>query len=305
MKNIHILKTDKPSRLQLQMNGNFHIENGQSITLRSYQHMYITSNEEIKVGDWCIDEDGLKKCTSHAGAMNHYFQKIILTSDTELVKDGIQSIPDEFLEWFVKNPSCEYVEVKKESEFYRSGPLDLLGHNIITYKINIPEKITRCCGRCNGVDDLCYSDMTCDNHKERGCEICYGKRIEYKIIIPKEEPKQTVQEYEQQGLEKHSYELELKQETLEEVVKKELEDYNNLMDDLGVDGEVDYRELKQDEFDLKSAINWAKFGANWQAERSYNEEEVFNLCREFAIFVQRKGSSYKKQQKWFEQFKKK
>ena len=46
-------------------------------------------------------------------------------------------------------------------------------------------------------------------------------------------------------------------------------------------------------------------GAKWQSERMYSEEEVFNLCREFAIFVQRNGPSYKKQQEWFEQFKKK
>ena len=46
-------------------------------------------------------------------------------------------------------------------------------------------------------------------------------------------------------------------------------------------------------------------GTKWQAERMYSEEEVFNLCREFAIFVQRNGPSYKKQQEWFEQFKKK
>ena len=46
-------------------------------------------------------------------------------------------------------------------------------------------------------------------------------------------------------------------------------------------------------------------GAKWQSERMYSEEEVFNLCREFAIFVQRKGPSYKKQQEWFEEFKKK
>ena len=45
-------------------------------------------------------------------------------------------------------------------------------------------------------------------------------------------------------------------------------------------------------------------GAKWQQERMYSEEEVFNLCREFAIFVQRKRPSYKKQQEWFEQFKK-
>jgi flavorubredoxin len=37
--------------------------------------------------------------------------KIILTTDGDLIKDGVQSIDDEFLEWFVENPSCEEVEV--------------------------------------------------------------------------------------------------------------------------------------------------------------------------------------------------
>lgn len=40
-----------------------------------------------------------------------------------------------------------------------------------------PKKIlkSRCCGRCDGINDLCVSDMTCDDHNERGCEICYGE----------------------------------------------------------------------------------------------------------------------------------
>ena len=41
-----------------------------------------------------------------------------------------------------------------------------------------------------------------------------------------------------------------------------------------------------------------------EKERIYSEEEVFNLCREFAVFVQHNGPSYKKQQEWFEQNKK-
>jgi hypothetical protein len=45
-------------------------------------------------------------------------------------------------------------------------------------------------------------------------------------------------------------------------------------------------------------------GAKWQAERMYSEEEIFNLCRDFAIFVQQKRPSYKKQLEWFTQFKK-
>jgi hypothetical protein len=39
------------------------------------------------------------------------WEKIILTTDQDLIKDGVQAIDDEFLEWFVMNPSCERVEI--------------------------------------------------------------------------------------------------------------------------------------------------------------------------------------------------
>ena len=55
MKNIHIIPTNKPSRLQLQMNGKLHIDNGKTIALRSNQNIYITSDEEIKEVDWCYN----------------------------------------------------------------------------------------------------------------------------------------------------------------------------------------------------------------------------------------------------------
>ena len=35
---------------------------------------------------------------------------------------------------------------------------------------------SRCCGRCDGVNDICVTDMVCEEHKTRGCEICYGAR---------------------------------------------------------------------------------------------------------------------------------
>lgn len=35
---------------------------------------------------------------------------------------------------------------------------------------------SRCCGRCDGINDICVTDMVCDLHKEQGCEICYGKK---------------------------------------------------------------------------------------------------------------------------------
>lgn len=38
----------------------------------------------------------------------------------------------------------------------------------------IPEIINRCCGRCDGINDLCVSDSICDKHNKIGCEDCFG-----------------------------------------------------------------------------------------------------------------------------------
>ena len=35
---------------------------------------------------------------------------------------------------------------------------------------------SRCCGRCDGVNDICVGDMVCEEHGTMGCEICYGER---------------------------------------------------------------------------------------------------------------------------------
>ena len=143
MKNIHVLATDKPSKIIKSQDNDFillntNVPNWFEINLNTTkQNIYITSDEEIKEGDWCIDEDGLKKCTAHAGAMNHYFQKIILTTDQDLIKDGVQAIDDEFLNWFVKNPSCDFVmtipDVRGLRDIFQPTGKDL-------YKIIIPKE---------------------------------------------------------------------------------------------------------------------------------------------------------------------
>ena len=142
MKNIHILPTDKPSRLYLGNNGNFVFGMSQTaIQSRNddftNQKIYITSDEEIKEGDWCMslcdDEyyEEIYQCKK-INLVNKEDKKIILTTDQDLIKDGVQSIDDEFLEWFVKNPSCEEVEVKPL--------LSNNGRAFYGYKIIIPKK---------------------------------------------------------------------------------------------------------------------------------------------------------------------
>jgi len=66
------------------------------------------------------------------------YKEILLSTDTELQKDGVQAIDDEFLEWFVKNPSCEEVEI------YREKPIGYTDNIHITfwglYKIITPKE---------------------------------------------------------------------------------------------------------------------------------------------------------------------
>jgi hypothetical protein len=114
MKNIHIIPTEKPSRLfkvsgELKLTRNFDFYNGSE-----YQNIYITSDEEIKEGDWYFITESISKCESkyEANDLTDICKKIILTTDQDLIADGVQAIDDEFLEWFVKNPSCEKVEVE-------------------------------------------------------------------------------------------------------------------------------------------------------------------------------------------------
>lgn len=112
MKNIFLLPTDKPSRLYFDSKNKVCITD---IEMKSgdTQNIYITDNSEIKEGDWVITNNGLlaKVITELAW---HFInsKKIILTNDLDLIKDGVQPIDDEFLEWFVKNPSCQEVEVE-------------------------------------------------------------------------------------------------------------------------------------------------------------------------------------------------
>ena len=244
MKNLHVLPTNKPSRLwtnnlrrRLELD-EFPSQHPTNIA----KHIYITSDEEIKEGDWCINLNSLYEhkelcridnqieLERYAQKTGNACRKIILTTDQDLIKDGVQAIDDNFLEWFVKNPSCEEVETIKVPYHDESGYSYLLG-------------------------------------------------------IPKEEPKQKLLPDFKITKNIFDFVTDLsdakKEEPKEETLEEAAENYK---------------------INIKEAI---QFGAKWQAERMYSEEEVFSICREFAIFVQNKRPSYKKQLEWFKQFKKK
>jgi len=108
MKNIHVLTTLSPSRMLRGFDGIRLFKNEVSPDNQwcVNVNIHITNDEEIKDGDKRINNYQRKPKGEEIPS-----KKIILTTDQDLIKDGVQAIDDEFLEWFVKNPSCEEVEV--------------------------------------------------------------------------------------------------------------------------------------------------------------------------------------------------
>jgi hypothetical protein len=269
-KSLWLIPTEKPSRLVLDtVNKNLFLTTTKDFgtKIMQFQNIYITSNEEIKEGDWYIDrlnivqkseivkDSMLLGKNQSIGAMNikgydkwssqYNSKKIILTTDEQLINDGVQSIDDEFLEWFVKNPSCEFVEVDK-----------------------IP-------------------DLQSYNEKTNNCELVYI------IIIPQEEPKQCcdsgiVDDFCINTLKcKHAIEIS-KQETLEEAAENF----------------VKVKQFRTEEKDKTRLYSFIQ-GAKWQAERMYSEEEVISLLNDFAQHLIFNKNSSLNIIEWFEQFKKK
>lgn len=196
MKNIFLIPTDKPCKLSINCQTGLLQLGLNNRMFHDDINIHITSNEEIRVGDWYYlpRTNDVYKCNEDPTELNlertFGVSKIILTIDQDLIKDGVQEIPDEFLEWFIKNPSCEYV--------------DLIGLR-----------------------------------KEKGYEF-----LGYEIIIPTEE----------------SYELESKQETLEEVAEKIADNF--------------------EEPNFKAGVIYGVIeGAKYQQGKMYSEEDMIKVIK--------------------------
>jgi hypothetical protein len=153
MKNIHLIPTDKLSRLCIDNSCNelnySDIEGYSSIHITN-QNIYITSDEEIKEGDWFLALDGtddiIKADLTYVKIVNEdklqRARKIILASDTDLIADGVQEISEDFLQWFVNHPSCEFVktDLVPVNEFGSEITVGGYGFDKFKYKIIIPKE---------------------------------------------------------------------------------------------------------------------------------------------------------------------
>lgn len=135
MKNVHLLPTHKPSRFFNNNIGEYHFREHyvpDTIQTCKNHNIYITNDEEIKGGDWFLRDDRVEKSLGELRA-REWHKKIILTTDQELIQDGVQPIDDGFLNWFIHNQSCQEVEIAKG---YR-------GVNEFHYKIIILKEETK------------------------------------------------------------------------------------------------------------------------------------------------------------------
>jgi hypothetical protein len=165
MKNIHLLPTEKTSRLWYNSLSDTDelLLSIVEVETSNNQHIYITSDEEIKedyvfaygvvVKVMMFDEKTLY-FVNGTKAKREDCKKIILTTDQDLIADGVQAIDDEFLEWFIKNPSFESAEVREIEDELISHinpkirfsafqelpsfiPTESLNNMILTYKYKI------------------------------------------------------------------------------------------------------------------------------------------------------------------------
>ena len=113
MKNIFLIPTENSSRLS--------IKDGVLILHRQQwrkgtQNIHITSDSKFVRDEYITDGIEVIKATPKLvdaqGLVDRRdWKKILMTTDPELIKDGVHPIGEEFLQWFVENPTCIKVEV--------------------------------------------------------------------------------------------------------------------------------------------------------------------------------------------------
>ena len=135
MKNIHILPTDKPSRLiQAEDDELMLLNELYENTYNINKHIYITSDEEIKEGDYYYDNIVLqvRQWKSFMIYNNVQHKKVIATTDTSLYihqKETI-SLPERV--FYLPQPSQQFVE--KYIEEYNKG--NIITDVLVEYKFN-------------------------------------------------------------------------------------------------------------------------------------------------------------------------
>ena len=208
---------------------------------------------------------------------NVYSSKIILTTDPDLIANGVQAIDDDFLEWFVKNPSCETIDI--DSIPNSNWGFDLEEPMNLGYKIIIPkEEFTI----IKGGDDIVFPSSTTITLHRPLPDVNWESDITNKVW-DEDEPKQ-IKCYCGHTI---TCDCEPLQETLEEAAEMYIQSKN-----------PQWTPYHKQSF---------KDGAKWQQERM--EEDMINFAHfyfkeEFNSTMQTNKSTKELLSEWFEKFKK-
>ena len=341
MKNIHVLPTEKPSILYAK-DDNYKLANSTMamdwyISSAGYKpyNIYITSDEEIKDGDWMIrgNEQPTLVTPNFFWDFGVRYYKIILTTDQDLIKDGVQAIDDEFLEWFVKNPSCEFVKTKYiktpdavfrdrdvpygyyqiiiPKEEQKQALIDMMksDEESVLYDQEIKLEDIFNDEKRQGVKDLidthkqyfyCSDRLELDENERcvTQCDHCAGKH------------KQRLEKYSER-FDNDKSEIGNPDTWGKRVIDKHKQDDENYLDSFGVTKtqfEV-YRNFNKQETLEEAVNNFKKTDVyineiKQKQEIMYSEEEVIGLLYRKSIY-QNHFESDSEIREWFEKFKKK
>ena len=286
MKNIYILPTDKPSRLhysKIKSNGQIsyklvlkkEFSKCNDGLLSGQRHIYITSDEKIKRGDWYIADNKLYRASvDHMPELYTYScKKIILTTDEDLIKDGVQAIDNKFLEWFINNSNCEEIEVVDVRSLGVYG-------SYYPYKINIPKKETK--------------QETLEEAKFNNLIKLFGKDFHL-------EPSSEIKNCNESFMAGAKWQQEQEQSNENSWFNEYQEVENYIIKRIG----NKFLEATPEKYNTASEATIALLKNNWRQEKSYSEEEVYTLLNDALWDLSKMGYNQKKLDEWFEQFKKK
>jgi hypothetical protein len=253
------------------------------------KELFIISDEEIKEGDWVFnfEYNYIVQYNSEKHDNKFWYKKIILTTDQDLIKDGVQAIDDEFLEWFVKNPSCEFIRVEQ----YWDTKNMVYGVNTKPYKIFIPQeepkqeivgyRLKPSINR-KMVDGILKNAMPVWNNEDKSVYFIRGhvagslvaKMKELQVLDLWFTPIYENEEVKSDWAKEHHLEyyhkegiMKAKQETLEEAAKKHAETISKFP--------------QWNEHDAKIF----KAGAKWQAEKKYSKEDMISFAEFVATYT--------------------
>ena len=319
MKNIHVLSTNKPSRLHYSK-----IKNNDKISyklvlkkelsicndglLSGQRYIYITSDEEIKEGDvvkipcgvgkvkklnWKFGNDnpsyivedifiyklryGQKEGELQINSFRYEdVKKIILTTDQDLIEDGVQEIDDEFLEWFIKNPNCEEIEVVDVRSLGVYG-------SYYPYKINIPKKETK--------------QETLEEAKFNNLIKLFGKDFDL-------EPSSEIKNCNESFMAGVKWQQEQEQSNENSWFNEYQEVENYIIKRIG----NKFLEATPDKYKTASEATIALLENNWKKENMYSEEDLREAFRQGELNINYSEmyglDSELTEQQWFEQFSK-